>query len=283
MHFKKENVKRLILVIMGSLIYAIGVNMFLIPHKLLSGGVAGIAIMLQYLTNIQSGYYILLINIPIFLIAFKEVDLDFGIFSFVGMISMSSFLILTRNYMDFYAMNDILISCICGGVLSGAGMGLIFRNRASQGGTDVISVLVKRKFGIKISTIDFMINCVIVTIGALIGSFEVAVYTMISMFVKSQVMGKVIEGFDGKKILFVVTDHDAEIKKQLVERLGVGATIMYGEGAYSGAKRKIIYCIMTTQQIVKAKKIIEDFDEHALISVSNTTECQGGGFKAAAF
>lgn len=283
MIFKKENLKRLLLVIMGSLIYAIGVNMFLIPHKLLSGGVAGIAIMLQYLTNIQSGYFILLINIPIFLIAFKEVDLDFGVFSFIGMITMSTFLILTKDYTSFYKMNDVLLSCICGGVLSGAGMGLIFRNRASQGGTDIISVLVKRKLGIKISTMDFIINCIVVTIGAILGSFEVAVYTIISMFVKSQVMGKVIEGFDGKKILFVVTKNDAKIKESLLDKLGVGATIIYGEGAYTGAQRKIIYCVMTTQQIVKSKKIIEDIDKTAVISVSNATECQGGGFKAAAF
>lgn len=203
MIFQKENLKRLVLVLMGSLTYAIGVNMFLIPHKLLSGGVAGIAIMLQYITGLQSGYFVLLINIPIFLIAIKSVDLDFGVFSFIGMISMSTFLLLTKNITQFYLMDDVLLSCICGGVLSGAGMGVIFKNRASQGGTDIFSVLAKRKFGIKLSTIDFIINCIIVTIGVVIGSFEIGVYTIISMFVKSQVMSKVIEGVEGKKILFV--------------------------------------------------------------------------------
>ncbi|WML37113.1 YitT family protein [Clostridium sp. OS1-26] len=283
MLIKKENLLRVAMIVIGSLIYSIGVNIFIIPHKFLSGGVAGIAIILQYLTTMPSGYYVILVNIPIFLIGIRAIDKEFGIFSFIGMVAMSLSLIFTRNLHNLYYMPDPLLSALCGGILTGLGAGIIFKNRASQGGTDIIAVVVKKKYGMSIGRIAFMINVVIVTMGVFIGSLETAIYTLISMYMSTAVIDKIIQGFDKEKVVLVVTQNSDKIKQVILDKLGRGVTYLYGEGAYTGDKKKVIYCILTPKEIEQAKNLIEDIDSSAVVSIMDTAEVKGKGFKAAAF
>lgn len=283
MLMKKENLIRVLMIVIGGLIYSIGVNLFIIPHKLLSGGVAGIAIILQYLTGIPSGYLVILINIPIFLIGIKAIDKEFGIFSFIGMVSMSLSLIFTRNLHSLYYMPDPLTSALCGGLLTGLGAGIIFKNKASQGGTDIIAVVIKKKYGMSIGKIAFMINAVIVSMGMILGSLEIAVYTLISMYMNAAIVDKFIQGFDKDKVVFIVTGKCDKVKQAILENLGRGVTYLYGEGAYTGDKKKVIYCILSPRNLEQAKSLIKDIDSSAMISVMDTEEVRGNGFKAAAF
>ncbi|MBV7275106.1 YitT family protein [Clostridium sp. PL3] len=283
MFMKKENLLRVLMVIAGSLIYSIGVNLFIIPHKLLSGGVAGIAIILQYLTGMQSGYFIILINIPIFLIGIRAIDKEFGIFSFIGMASMSLSLIFTRNLHNLYYIPDPLAASLCGGLLTGLGAGIIFKSRASQGGTDIIAVVVKKKYGMSIGKIAFMINAVIVAMGMVIGNLQVAVYTLIAMYMNAAIVDKFIQGFDKEKVVFIVTGRCDKVKQAILENLGRGVTYLYGEGAYTGDKKKVIYCILSPKELEEAKHLVENIDSSAVVSIMDTAEVRGKGFKAAAF
>lgn len=283
MFIKKESLLRVLMVIFGSVIYSIGVNLFITPHKLLSGGVAGIALILQYLTEIQSGYFVILINIPIFLIGIRAIDKEFGIFSFIGMASMSLALICTRNLHNLYYMQDPLTASLCGGLLTGLGAGIIFKSRASQGGTDIIAVVVKKKYGMSIGRIAFMINAVIVAMGMFIGNLETAVYTLIAMYMNAAIVDKFIQGFDKEKVVFIVTGKCDRVKQAILDNLGRGVTYLYGEGAYTGDKKKVIYCILTPKELEEAKNLIENIDSSAVVSIMDTAEVRGKGFKAAAF
>lgn len=280
---KKENLIKILMIIMGSLVYSIGVNLFIVPHKLLSGGVAGIAIICQYLSRVPSGYFIILINIPIFLIGIKSVDKSFGFFSFIGMISMSVCLILTRNIHIMYYLPDPLLSALCGGIITGIGMGIIFKNRASQGGTDIIAVVVKKKYGVSIGRIAFLINVGVVTIGMIIGSFQIAIYTLISMYLNSAVLDKIIQGVEREKVVFIVTRKSDKVKDEILKKLNRGVTYLYGEGAYTGDKKNIIYCILSPKEIEQVKSLIENIDDSAVISIMDTAEVKGKGFRQAAF
>ncbi|WP_242859778.1 YitT family protein [Clostridium drakei] len=280
---KKENLIKILMIIMGSLVYSIGVNLFIVPHKLLSGGVAGIAIICQYLTRVPSGYFIILINIPIFLIGVRSVDKSFGFFSFIGMISMSVCLILTRNIHSMYYLPDPLLSALCGGIITGIGMGIIFKNRASQGGTDIIAVVVKKKYGVSIGRIAFLINVGVVTIGMIIGSFQIAIYTLISMYLNSAVLDKIIQGVEREKVVFIVTRKSDKVKDEILKKLNRGVTYLYGEGAYTGDKKNIIYCILSPKEIEQVKSLIENIDDSAVISIMDTAEVKGKGFRQAAF
>lgn len=283
MDTKEKIILRVLIIVLGSLIYSIGVNTFIIPHKLLSGGVAGIAIILQYITKFPSGYWVILINIPIFLIGIRIIDKKFGAYSFIGMVSMSISLILTRNLNSYYHMSDVLTSSLCGGLLTGLGAGLIFKNRASQGGTDIIAVIIKKKYGLPIGKIAFMINIVVVTLGTYLGSLETAIYTLIAMYINSAVVDKFLQGIDNEKMVLIVAQNSDAIKQAIIGKIGRGVTFLYGEGAYTGDKKKVIYCILTSSEIQKAKSLIEDIDRSAIVTVIGTEEVRGKGFKLATF
>lgn len=278
-HKKKELFIRIIFILLGSFLNSVAINSFIIPHRLLSGGVSGVAIIVQYVANIPSGYLILALNIPIFIYGIKEVDKDFIIFSLIGTVALSVFLVLTTGISKYLVLDDILLSSIYAGALGGLGAGIVFKNRGSMGGVDIIAVAIKRKSGINISTISLGINVVIVCIGLFINSIELALYTLINMYVASVVINRVIDGFDRKKLLFIVTEKEKEVSSMIMKELGRGVTYIYGEGAYTGENKRIIYCIVTLNQIVKVKKMVEDLDPTSLMSVIDASEVQGKGFK----
>ncbi|QUH22228.1 YitT family protein (plasmid) [Alkaliphilus sp. B6464] len=258
---------------------AISINLFLVPYGLLSGGVSGISLIVQYITNVNSGIILLLLNIPIFLLGIKQIDKDFIVISLVGMISLSLFILLTNPLSTLKFIPDLLASTIYGGLLSGIGSGIVFSNRGSTGGMDIVSVILKKKYEIKISTLSFIINLVIVLIGGFIVNPTLSVYTLISMFISSKVMDKILIGFDNKKMLFVITDKEKEISSYLLQSIKRGVTFLDGEGAYTGKKKKIIYCVINTKQLAQVKGIITQIDDNAFISVMDISEIQGKGFK----
>lgn len=279
---KRETFFRIAFVLLGSFLNSVAINSFIVPHKLLSGGVAGIAIIVQYIAGIPSGYLILALNIPIFIYGMKEVDKDFILYSLIGTLSLSAFLVLTAGISKYLRVDDVLLSCIFAGVVGGLGAGIVFRSRASMGGVDIVAVAIKRKSGINISTISLSINIIVVLIGLFLSRLEIAMYTLITMYISSVVINRVIEGFDRKKLLFIITEKEAEVSNLIMKELGRGVTYFYGEGAYTGESKKIIYCIVTLNQIIKVKKMIEDLDPTSLMSVIDASEVQGKGFKGPA-
>lgn len=275
---KKDFFKKIALVSLGSLLYAIAINIFIAPHKLLSGGIAGISLLTQYITNVPSGYWVFILNIPIFILGLKKVDKDFVFFSMIGMITMSIFLVLTKNISSIFVVKDLFISTLFGAVISGFGMGLIFRNRASQGGTDIIAVIIRNKNGAKMSTLYFILNGAIVLLGVFFTNLELTLYTVVLMFVKSIVIDKVISGFEQKKIIMIVTEKEKEMSNMIMKETGRGTTYLYGEGSYSGEKKKIIYSLLTTKELNHIKGLVEKIDSNALISISEAEEIRGKGF-----
>lgn len=275
---ERSFIKRAAMVSMGSFIYALAINVFIAPHKLLSGGIAGMSLLVQYATSIPSGYWVFILNVPIFIIGLKKVDKDFVLFSMIGMASMSFFLILTRDLGRVLTIKDLFISTLFGAVFSGAGMGLIFKNRASQGGTDIIAVIIRNKNGVKMSTLYFALNASIVLLGVFFTSVELTLYTVLSMFIKSLVIDKILEGFDQKKIVMIITQKEKEISSMIMEQTGRGTTYLYGEGAYSGEQKRVIYCLMTSRELSSIKRLIQEIDPLSIISVSEAEEISGKGF-----
>ncbi|WP_346847331.1 MULTISPECIES: YitT family protein [unclassified Clostridium] len=279
----KEKLGQVSLILLGSLIYSLSVNMFIVPHKFLSGGVAGIALLLQYVTDIPSGYFTLFINIPIFCFGIKVINKEFGFLSFIGMISMSIFLILTEDITRFIKVDDLLISCISGGVLCGFGMAIIFLNKASEGGTDIIAIALKKKYGVNLASMTFILNGVIVFTGLILNDLTITIYTLISLFIRAYILDNAITMTNERKLIIVISNNPEEIKNSILELLGRGVTFLHGEGAFTGEKKKVIYSIMSSKQVEKAKKAILDIDANAVISIMNVNEAHGKGFKQLSF
>lgn len=278
----KTTIKRIIFIALGCLVSAVGINAFIIPHKLLSGGVSGIAILLQYLFKVPSGIFVLLLNIPIFLYGKKEVDKEFAILSVFGVAFFSLFLTMTKGIREYININDILLSCIYGGVLNGIGVGIALKNKGSMGGTDIIAVATKKKLGINISTLSFGINIFVVILGSLLSSVQTALYTLISMYVSSKMLDKTLKGLNNEKMLLIVTDKVDEVSDYIINDIHRGVTYLYGEGAYTNNEKKVMYCIVTLNQLEKVKAKILEIDKRAFITVLDASEVRGKGFKQAA-
>lgn len=279
-YINKKSAKNIFLIILGTLISAIGINVFLVNAKLLSGGVSGITLIIQYVFKIPAGYTVFAINIPLLYLSYKKMNRKFTVFTIIGTISFSIMLIITTPLKDLISIDDPLLLCIYGGVLVGAGIGMAFSNHGSTGGFDIVaSVLKKKNENLDIGKITFGVNCVIVIIGAFIFEIKSALYTLVSMYITSYMIDIVIKGFDRDKLILIITDKEEEVSKSIMENIKRGVTFLYGEGAYTNKSRKVLYCVVSLSQLPQLKQMVREIDENAFISIIDVSEVEGRGFR----
>ena len=272
---------RLAMVAVGSLICGAGVNAFLVPADLLTAGVAGLAVLLSYVTPLSSGVLLFALNAPIFAAGWRLVDRDFVLWSFVGMAGLSLGLHVTADLAHWHLVKDWYLNAGTGAIVAGFGSGLVFRARASQGGTDVVAAIVRRRREIPIGTLLFVLNASVVAVLAFVKGLEPALATTFVILLESVVVEKTIIGVDANKALMIITDRPLEVAEGLMERTGRGVTFLHGEGAFTHDPKAVVYCIVTTRQLAYAKKIVKDLDPHCFTTVHDVTEVVGKGFKQA--
>lgn len=274
----KENLKKLAAVFIGELFCAMAITFFFIPHRLLSGGVGGIAIMIQYLTNYSSGIFILLMNIPLFVLGFRKLSKPFMIFTFVSTNFLSFFLMIFK-YLNFgFKVEDILLSAVFGGVLNGVGMGILFRHATSQGGLDILAMIARKEWNMNIGSALMAMNCVIVAVASVLFGVERGMYTLIAMYIAYQCVDKVISGFDVKKQIIIISNKSKEIADIIMVDPHRGVTLLQGKGAYTQEAKEVIYCVANNHQVVRIKQIVDEVDPKAFMSISDMVEVSGKGF-----
>lgn len=282
-YLTKKKVKSLfvtlLMTIIGSAMCGLAFNIFIMPNHLLSGGISGIALILNYSLGLDPGILIVIMNIPIFILGFRKLGKEFMFMSVIGLLTfslaISSFSFL-RNSLH---LDDILLSCLFGGILNGIGMGIVFRAKSSSGGLDIIAVIVKKYYSLNIGTTSMIVNFFIIAIGSTFLGIKPAMYTLVCMYVGSVVLERVQEGFNTGKAVMVITDSWEEVANGIIEEVGRGVTYLDGEGAFSKQKRRVVYCVLTMSQLAKVKTLVKDIDPKAFMTVSETTEVLGRGFK----
>lgn len=273
-------IKRIFMIILGSLITAISVDAFLVPHNLLSGGITGIALIINYIANIPVGMMVLILNIPLFIIGLRKIDKEFIAYSIIGTAAFSILVSSINPITNTIHINDTMLSAIAGGVSGGIGVGIVFRSRGSMGGSDIISWILYRKWGISVASFSFMVNIAVILGGVLFNGagIEIVLYTLISMYTSSVVINKVIEGLNRRKLLLIITNEKERVSKALMTRIARGVTILEGEGGYTGDRKKIIYCFLTLTQVTRAKSIVAEADPRSFMAILDTSEIHGTGF-----
>lgn len=266
-------------IILGMLIACIGINGFLRPARLLSGGVTGIAASINYITDINVGLLTFLINIPIFILGFIYLEKDFCITSLINMLLFSFLLGITQEIGRIIPINDILLQSIYGGVLAGIGTGLVFKTKSSQGGTDIIAAILKFKKNIPMKDTTFSINILIVCVGGALFGMKLALYTLLALFINAYSMNFMKDAMNCQKSVMVISRESDLIAKDIMKTLIRGVTFLDAEGAYTHEKKKIIYCIVSSTEIPKIKEIALKYDNRAFISVNDVNEVKGRGFK----
>lgn len=277
-HYFKKNLLRLATVALGSLLLGISINTFLLPHNMLSGGISGIAMILYFIVHTPIGAMVAVLNIPIFYAAYKFLDRESVFIGLYGMVIFAGAIDATNFLVSYKLTDDILLAAIFGGVVTGVGAGLIFRVNGNTGGADIIAVIVKKYYSLDVGSVMFSINVLLMIISAFLFGFKPAMYTLISMYVGATVTNRVIEGFNHKKTILIISDHCEEIAHAILSEVGRGVTFIQGEGAFTHQERKLIFVVVTLIQIAKIKSIIQTTDPKAFIIIQDATEVSGHGF-----
>ena len=269
-----------LVIVVGAAIYAAGFSFFLYPNSVVTGGVTGIAMIINYLTQIPVGVLTIIMNIPLFILALRKLGLRFCIGSLVGMILASVFVdILTPLRIN--ATTNVLLAALYGGLIEGAGLGLVYRVGASTGGSDIASKLLRARYPyINLGTIILLVDMFVVLCFAVIfKKFDSVMYSIIAMFVSTRVVDFVLCGVSTSKLCFIITDSTDQVKEAITTTLHRGATILHGEGAYSGLSKEVILCAVKKQQVVELRRLVRSIDPNAFIIFATAQEVFGEGFQ----
>ena len=266
--------------LLGCAIVGVSFSFFTFPNNIVSGGLTGIAQILNLLTGLPVGVMIIVMNIPLFLAAWKQFGLRFIIYSLIGMVGSSAAIDLF-NLFHITLTNDILLAAVYGGLLKGLGYGMIFTTGGTSGGTDILSRMLRRKYAyIQLGTISLALDATVVAAFAVIfRRADAAMYTIITMFVSSRVINLLLYGLANSSVCYIITIHPHDIARVIGDTLHRGATLLRGEGAYSGEERDVVLCAVKRHQIPALKKLVSDIDGNAFVIVTQSHEVFGKNFQ----
>lgn len=275
--------KNFILIVLGAYLISLSINMFLLPHKMTTGGASGIATILYYLSNIPMGITILAINLPLFVIAIVKLGKKFVIKTIFSTVLLSVFLELFKHDQVIQTTQiDLLMSCIFGGIISGIGLSLTFKAGASSGGSDLLANIIYKLTKVQ-SLSKVLMGIEIVIISGVIICFKdinLGLYSIIALFISTKVIDVIFDGIYNTKVATIITKKGDQIVESILSELGRGATITNSIGAHSGEENTTITCVITRNQIASLKQIIRDNDNRAMMYITNANEAIGKGFKS---
>ena len=276
----KRIFKDYILTILGTCLCGLGVGSFLLPNRLSSGGFSGVATVLYYFFGWNVGITVILLNIPLFIIAFIRIGRKFFLKTIFGTIFLSIFI-------DFFSRfslitDDRFLSCIYGGVLVGIGTGFIFKANTSTGGSDLI-VQIAKSFNVNITSGKLLnlIDIGVVFINVLFfKELEIGLYSAIAIFLDGVMIDIIFEGINFSKMIFIVSDKSGEVLQCLHNDINCGVTEFYGRGTYKEIDKNIIMTVVGRREVIQIKQKVHEIDDSAFIIVSNAREVYGLGFKS---
>lgn len=266
-------------IILGSASFAAGFQFFLYPNDIVPGGITGVSMIINQLTGFPVGVLTIILNIPIFILAWRVLGRSFVVGSLAGM-GLSSVLVDVFGLLPQIFTGEPLLGTIFGGALSGLGLGLVFSAGASTGGSDVIAKLLRRKLThLNMGQLVLMVDFVVITAAAIVfRSLEPAMYAIISLFISSKMIDFVLYGFDYAKVAYIISDRHETLCDEISARLDRGVTLLYGKGAYTGTDKMVLMCAIKRNQIVELKKAVMKVDENAFIIITDSREVFGSGF-----
>ncbi len=279
-------------ILIGSFILATGFVYFVTPHKIVPGGVYGIAIVVHYLTEgmfsfwpegFPIGLFGLILNIPLTIAGIRILGPRFGVKTIVGFVLTSLFIdgiTMLRPNGDAPLVEDVLLSCIFAGVLIGFGLGLIFKSRATSGGSDIIAMIIAKYTRLQLGRLMIYVDSVIVLFGLLaFGDWAIPLYSWIVIYITGKVIDLILDGADYNKALLIVSKAHKEIKEKLLVDLERGGTYLSGEGMYTGEEKKIIYTVVSRREVAILEEFISNIDPDAFITIMDAKEILGEGFQ----
>ncbi len=271
----------LFFIVLGVYLISIGTNIFLLPHKMTTGGASGIATILYYTLNIPMGLSIVIINLPLFVISIYKFGFKFSFKTIAATILLSIFLeVFKYNDIIENSPTDLFTSCIFGGILTGLGLSIVFKAGASTGGSDLLAQIIFKMIRVeKLSNILIIIEVVIISsIIIVFKDINIGLYSLVALFISTKVIDLVFSGVDYVKVVTIITKKTDKIIEPILNDLKRGATVTNSLGAHSKEEITTITCIITRPQIAKIRSIIHDNDSDAIMYITSAIEATGNGF-----
>jgi uncharacterized membrane-anchored protein YitT (DUF2179 family) len=264
---------------MGVIITALSLVLFLVPNKIAAGGVSGLATVVYHILGINVGITILAINIPLFFLSIKELGVRFGIKTLYAAVLLSILV-------DFFAVflhtptDDPFLAALYGGVLAGAGIGLVFRYGGTTGGTDLAAQLLRKYLNISVGQALLSIDALVIFLAGIFFNIELALYAMIGLFTTTKLIDVIQEGLGYAKAAFIISDNTVEISNAVLNELNRGATLLKGQGVYTGDTKNVLLVVVSRAEVTRLKSIVNETDARAFVIVTNIHEAIGEGFKS---
>lgn len=266
-------------IIFGCILMAAGTSFFLLPNKLSAGGFAGISTIVYYLFKIPLGTFMLAINVPVFILTYYKLGKRFAINSIIGATLYSVFVDIFDKLPA--VTNDRLLACIYGGILTGVGTGILLNVKSSTGGTELVTNII-RSYNAKYTTskLIIIIDTVIVILNVIFfGEIEIGLYSAITIIIMGKVIDILVEGTNFSKLLFIISEKNDKIAKEIGTNVKRGSTGIYGKGMFKDNSKIVLMCAIGRGDLPKVKQIVKEIDKDAFIIISNAREVLGMGFR----
>lgn len=274
----KETAKKYSIITLGSAMLGFGISCFMAPNNIISGGVSGIATVVNHFTGFPLGVFALLLNIPIFVWGIIKLGKSLGAATLYGTVTLSVFI-------DLFAVvgpvtDDILLATLFGGLICGVGHGIGLYVGATTGGVDIVAKIVQLWFRhMQLGKLLLFIDVVVITFAMLIyRNFNIGLYSIVCLWLTTVSIDTILEGFNFGKLIFVISDYSDEIAKVINNNMERGATFLHGYGSYTGNPKNIIMCTIKKREIPVVKDIIKSYDKNAFVLITDVREVLGEGF-----
>ncbi len=271
----------LFLMALGSTVAGLAYCWFLIPHQVIPGGVSGIAMILNHFWKTPVGLATIVLNVPLFAAGMKMFGATYGVKSLVGLLMSSMMIDFFTYIVPVEALtHDVIMASIFGGLMLGAGIGLVFRGGGSTGGTDIVGQIVNRLTNLSTGTAILIADAIIVIgAGLAFGKVELALYAFLNIYLQTRAIDLVLEGVSYTRAMFIVSEAAENITQAIIKKLNRGATLLHATGAYSGQERKVVFSVMSKREVARVREITKEHDPHAFIIITDVFEVLGEGFR----
>lgn len=279
---KKEKPERLILryllMLAGAAMAAASIELFLVPNSIIDGGIIGVSLILNYLTGFPFGVLLVIINLPFLFSGYKHIGRNFFVSSIFSIVALAILEIPMHFFNPF--VTDPLLATVFGGMLLGAGVGIVIRNGGALDGTEILGILLSRRLPFSVGEFVMFVNIFIFSWAGFVLGWEQAMYSILTYYIASKTIDTVIQGLDDAKSVIIISDEYEELGEVINDRLGRSVTKLHGQGGYSETQKDVIYVVVTRLELSKLKQIVNDVDPKAFLSIMDTQEVHGGTFKA---
>lgn len=280
---RKESIAHLIyrgiFILIGCTLAATSIELFLIPNQIIDGGIIGISLILDYLTPVKFGVLVIVLNLPFMFFGYKHIGKTFMLSSIFAIVALAVIETLMHNVEGF--VHEPILAAVFGGLLLGAGVGLVIRHGGSLDGTEILGIIMTKRLPFSVGEFVMFINVFIFAIAGKVYGIEQAMYSVMTYYIAYKTIDTVIQGLDETKAVIIVSDYYEEISQTIQARLGRGTTKLAGRGGYTNNRKDVIYVVVTRLEVMKLKAIIQEIDDNAFITIMDTQETKGAKFKSA--